>query len=426
MTDEWFCEIAGREIGPLSAQQLRAMAVKGQVVPGDRVRQGQSPWVAAEQVRGLFPPPSQPPAATVPKQNHLPTAQPAPRPPAAPNPNPNPTPKTSSPPALPRAEAWEPEPEADAPNSINIVTDSPTSGAVRVGTRIILPHAKRQLQQQKMMVILLLVAIVGLAVAALILVVSGGPGKIESSGGGLTKLAKNIAEKAKESETTVENPKDAETPEELDSSDMPRKRPKITADLFAEPGEKTDKTAVAPSETKEPEWVDASAGPARVEDVAIKIAEVVNTAPNADSPAEGRLLITVEVKNLSESRKLEFSGWIRGGIARGIRLTDNFNNVYRAQPVGRASTSGGPVSIYPSRSRRETLAFEPPIDKAEFLRIELPASALGQSGAVRLKIPAAMIVQRAEESAARDAPPEEEPPEGRPGTPLGDFGIPNE
>ena len=40
MADEWYCEIAGREIGPLSSEQLRAMAVKGQILPNDCVRQG--------------------------------------------------------------------------------------------------------------------------------------------------------------------------------------------------------------------------------------------------------------------------------------------------------------------------------------------------------------------------------------------------
>jgi len=40
MADEWYCEIAGREIGPLSSEQLRAMAAKGQILSSDCVRQG--------------------------------------------------------------------------------------------------------------------------------------------------------------------------------------------------------------------------------------------------------------------------------------------------------------------------------------------------------------------------------------------------
>ena len=38
MPDEWFCEIAGREIGPLSSQQLQTMTAKGQILPTDLVR----------------------------------------------------------------------------------------------------------------------------------------------------------------------------------------------------------------------------------------------------------------------------------------------------------------------------------------------------------------------------------------------------
>lgn len=56
MADEWYCEIAGREIGPLSSEQLRAMAAKAQILPSDCVRQGgQGPWILARQVKGLLP-----------------------------------------------------------------------------------------------------------------------------------------------------------------------------------------------------------------------------------------------------------------------------------------------------------------------------------------------------------------------------------
>ena len=56
MADEWYCEIAGREIGPLLSEQLRAMAAKAQILPSDCVRQGgQGPWILARQVKGLLP-----------------------------------------------------------------------------------------------------------------------------------------------------------------------------------------------------------------------------------------------------------------------------------------------------------------------------------------------------------------------------------
>ena len=62
--DEWFCQIAGREIGPLSSQQLKAMAAQGQILPTDNVRRGTTGhWVAASRVRGLFVAGQAPPRA---------------------------------------------------------------------------------------------------------------------------------------------------------------------------------------------------------------------------------------------------------------------------------------------------------------------------------------------------------------------------
>ena len=60
MVEDWYCEIAGREVGPLTAQQLRAMAVKGQILPSDCIRPAsQTQWMLARQVRGLFPDPTE-------------------------------------------------------------------------------------------------------------------------------------------------------------------------------------------------------------------------------------------------------------------------------------------------------------------------------------------------------------------------------
>ena len=56
MADPWYCMIAGAQTGPLSAAQLKALAVEGRLFPQDQVRQGTvGPWVVAGQVKGLFP-----------------------------------------------------------------------------------------------------------------------------------------------------------------------------------------------------------------------------------------------------------------------------------------------------------------------------------------------------------------------------------
>ena len=40
MSAEWFCQIAGTELGPLSGQQVKAMVAKGRLLPDDVIRRG--------------------------------------------------------------------------------------------------------------------------------------------------------------------------------------------------------------------------------------------------------------------------------------------------------------------------------------------------------------------------------------------------
>ena len=55
MAAQWFCKIAGKEHGPLSAQQLMQLARAHRLKPTDPVRKDKSAWVAANKVQGLFP-----------------------------------------------------------------------------------------------------------------------------------------------------------------------------------------------------------------------------------------------------------------------------------------------------------------------------------------------------------------------------------
>ena len=56
MAGEWFCEIAGERLGPLSGQQLRALVDDGRLTSGNRVAESpDGPWVPAGCVNGLFP-----------------------------------------------------------------------------------------------------------------------------------------------------------------------------------------------------------------------------------------------------------------------------------------------------------------------------------------------------------------------------------
>ncbi len=56
MSDDWFCKIEGKKVGPLTGQQLRTIVAKGKLRPEHLVRRGgEGPWVPAGRVKGLFP-----------------------------------------------------------------------------------------------------------------------------------------------------------------------------------------------------------------------------------------------------------------------------------------------------------------------------------------------------------------------------------
>jgi hypothetical protein len=170
---------------------------------------------------------------------------------------------------------------------------------------------------------------------------------------------------------------------------------------------------------------------AKVGDLTVTLGPVCRARqPSADEKSAGGvvLLITVEVRNLGGTKKVEFLGWAPHGLARGAALIDNFGNAYDPRPVSRAAVpgEGPPTSIYPDGVAREVLAFEPPVPKIEFLSLKLPASVLGGKGDLRFKIPAAKITDQA----TTEAPPRDaansgkrakKPDRTRPGS---EFGIP--
>ena len=54
MAVEWFCRVMGSEVGPMDQQQLVHMVRSHQLNPEDLVRRGESHWVPAFEVKGLF------------------------------------------------------------------------------------------------------------------------------------------------------------------------------------------------------------------------------------------------------------------------------------------------------------------------------------------------------------------------------------
>ena len=184
-----------------------------------------------------------------------------------------------------------------------------------------------------------------------------------------------------------------------------------------------------PKAPPEPKWIDASKKfPVQVGDVLVQIDEVrigvsktidlnkaieglgdLNKAIDTDilrTPIEGAntgvtkerpaVLIQVRVGNPSETKKLELKPWSKSQGSGTLRLTDNFKNNYKPLSSSTAllslgGTGGGTESIKPVTSIVDTLTFEDPIDKTEYLRLELPAENFGGQGSVYFQIPRKMI-----------------------------------
>jgi serine/threonine protein kinase len=129
-TPQWFCKIAGCELGPLAEQQLIAMVREKRLNPTDLVRRDDSRWVPAGKVKGLFPLAADSSPATA----HPPTIAPA-------------TPATPAPASVSKHEVtadWSPEPTAAM--SATAVSDGPQAipGSTGAAGAMVPPDASPQ------------------------------------------------------------------------------------------------------------------------------------------------------------------------------------------------------------------------------------------------------------------------------------------
>jgi hypothetical protein len=91
----------------------------------------------------------------------------------------------------------------------------------------------------------------------------------------------------------------------------------------------------------------------------------------------------LELRNTHDTKMQQYSSWSR---APGVSLTDNFENHYALR-----STKLKSEAIYPGNSVEEMLVFRKPVQKAKYLRLELPAISFGAEGMIRFQIPVSMI-----------------------------------
>jgi hypothetical protein len=119
-----------------------------------------------------------------------------------------------------------------------------------------------------------------------------------------------------------------------------------------------------------------------------------------ETSKEPQLMLTVQIKNTSDSKKIDYRSWAGRDVSFErdyATIHDNFDNNYKRITFGFSSRVVGQTtveSIYPGRSLNDVLVFEPPISKAEYLNLELPAENFSGKGMLRLRVPAKMIKLR--------------------------------
>ncbi len=154
------------------------------------------------------------------------------------------------------------------------------------------------------------------------------------------------------------------------------------------------------------EWVDADSAAVQQDDVCVCVASAtierlkLASGGKTNASPNDNLVIRLQVVLVGTTRKVDFASWGNAsfGDARNKpSLADNFNNVYRHQAFGGGTEiveHERPKSLYPKLFADDYLIFEVPKGNVDFLRLELPASAIGGMGTLRFQIPKSMIEQK--------------------------------
>ena len=153
-----------------------------------------------------------------------------------------------------------------------------------------------------------------------------------------------------------------------------------------------------PSGTESPppiEWTDAK-NPIRQGSAQVRITRLVvdkvrlKSMMGGEGESKERLCqLSLRITNMDARRKIDYRGWQGNSFMSDARLTDNLGNRYKGVNFGFGDEIVGQVkseSIYPGKSVDELLVFEAPIDAAKSLKLELPASNLGETGHIRFSI----------------------------------------
>lgn len=129
------------------------------------------------------------------------------------------------------------------------------------------------------------------------------------------------------------------------------------------------------------------------------VSQILDQFSNGVSNAYDTMQIHFTVKNVSEVRLVDYTGFV---VNRNRpQLKDNFGNSYNQliAPGGIGFFNGyndreqtvGLERIHPQKTHMDFLVFEKPIQTIRFLYLEMPSSAWGRPGVVKIEIPSDFI-----------------------------------
>jgi hypothetical protein len=147
-------------------------------------------------------------------------------------------------------------------------------------------------------------------------------------------------------------------------------------------------------------WVDASHDALHHGDVRLRVTSAV-VGQASFEPVQGKappgdrcLVVGLRVSNAGIMRKLTYKGWA-GGDPEPPVLRDDKGKTYAPKAFGAGWVVKGQApsaTIPPGKPHNDVLVFEAPPPGVGYLRLELPAAAVGSEGRLRMEIPRQMIV----------------------------------
>jgi len=423
---EWYYKIAEQVVGPLSADQLKALADGGRLAPGDPIAKSpDGPWVAASRVKGLFEVAAvddEPAEAPTPSGTAAEQVPPAASPEISPGQASSKEPPVPQPPVVMSSQT--PPPQQPAPNAPPVVESSP-GGGLGIQTEAVTATQRFQKKKReekpkepltKKQKNARLVKWLAIAIVAGIVVLVSIPY--------LRSLTRPAPEVVAEKNPIPEDVNLAGAEDSLEgsfntASRTPRSRPAST-----EPTGETTSSADSSLDAMEQVFEKRGAGKVVAKPVRVVLDRPLMTKPDGNAaarPSNRLLLVEMELNTDRGNDSARFHGWAK--FADDVSLTDNQGVEYAVRTprrFGNRFVDGQcheMVFLSADKPVTDVIVFAWPEDEApslpstseEELKLRLPKNAYGEEGELLFAIPLSQIDVTEEALKEPPAKPEEMP-----------------